>query len=51
MRVSNLYIETCYTAATDYEATGSVDGESAAEDAERLARSIVAGLPEGTAAD
>ena len=51
VRVSNLYVETCYTAATDYEATGSVDGESAAEDAERLARSIVAGLPEGTAAD
>jgi hypothetical protein len=46
VRVSNLYVESCYTAATDYDAIGSVDGEMAAEDAERLARAVVDQLPE-----
>ena len=45
-RVSNLYVESCYTAATDYDAVGSVDGDVAAEEAERLAEAVVGELPE-----
>ncbi|MFE1165913.1 hypothetical protein [Nocardiopsis sp. NPDC058789] len=45
VRVSNLYVESCYTAATDYDAVGSVDGAVAAEDAEVLARAVVERLP------
>lgn len=45
-RVSNLYVESCYTAATDYDAVGSVDGDVAAEEAERLAEAVVDELPE-----
>jgi hypothetical protein len=45
VRVSNLYAESCYTAATDYDAIGSVEGGVAAEEAERLARSVVEELP------
>lgn len=45
VRVSNLYMESCYTAATDYDATASVDGDVAAEDAESLARAVVEQLP------
>lgn len=45
VRVSNLYVESCYTAATDYDATGSVDGDAAAGDAETLARAVVEQLP------
>ncbi|MGW5878655.1 hypothetical protein ACWFMI_19100 [Nocardiopsis terrae] len=46
VRVSNLYLESCYTAATDYDAVDSVDGDLAAEEAERLARAVVDQLPE-----
>ncbi|MBQ1080472.1 MULTISPECIES: hypothetical protein [unclassified Nocardiopsis] len=45
VRVSNLYVESCYTAATDYDAIGSMDGEAAAEEAELLARAVVDELP------
>nr|WP_026119604.1 hypothetical protein [Nocardiopsis ganjiahuensis] len=45
VRVSNLYAESCYTAATDYDAVRSVDGDLAADEAERLARSVVEQLP------
>ena len=45
-RVSNLYVESCYTAATDYDAVGSVEGADAAEDAELLARAVVEQLPD-----
>lgn len=51
VRVSNLYLESCYTASTDYDAVGSVDGEAAATESERLVRSIVAELPESIEAD
>ncbi|WP_067603419.1 hypothetical protein [Nocardiopsis listeri] len=51
VRVSNLYLESCYTASTDYDAVGSVDGEAAAAESERLVRSIVAELPEEIEAD
>ncbi|WP_017545260.1 hypothetical protein [Nocardiopsis prasina] len=45
VRVSNLYVESCYTAATDYDAIGSMDGVAAAEEAEILARAVVDELP------
>ncbi len=51
VRVSNLYAESCYTAATDYDATSSVDGDVAAEEAERLARAVVEQLPVSTPTD
>lgn len=46
VRVSNLYLESCYTAATDYDALNSIEGVEAVAEAERLARAIVAELPE-----
>lgn len=51
VRVSNLYLESCYTAATDYDAIGSVEGEDAAAEAEQLVRSVVAELPESIEAE
>lgn len=45
VRVSNLYVESCYTAAIDYDAIDSVEGDLAAEDAERLAQAVVDQLP------
>lgn len=50
-RVSNLYLESCYTAATDYRSLGSIEGAQAAAEAERLLRSVVAELPESIEAD
>lgn len=40
-RVSNLYLETCYGAAADYEAQREADDEQNLEGAEALARSVV----------
>lgn len=45
VRVSNLYVESCYTAATDYDALSSIEGAEAEAEAERLARAVVAELP------
>ncbi|MEU3017512.1 MULTISPECIES: hypothetical protein [unclassified Nocardiopsis] len=45
VRVSNLYLESCYTAATDYDALDSLDGATAQERAQLLARSVVDQLP------
>jgi len=45
-RISNLYVESCYTAATDYDAVGSVEGDAAVEDAEALVRAVIDELPE-----
>lgn len=50
-RVSNLYVESCYTAATDYDALGSIEGAEAAAEAERLVSSVVAQLPESIEAE
>ncbi|MBR8740311.1 hypothetical protein [Nocardiopsis sp. MG754419] len=50
-RVSNLYLESCYTAATDYDALESIDGEAAAADAERLIRAVLTDLPDSIEAD
>lgn len=46
VRVSNLYVETCHSAAADYDATRSIDGEQAVAGAVRLAEDVVAGLPD-----
>jgi hypothetical protein len=46
VRVSNLYVETCHSAAADYDATRSVDEEQLVEGAERLAEAVVAELPD-----
>ncbi|WP_053617762.1 hypothetical protein [Nocardiopsis sp. NRRL B-16309] len=46
VRVSNLYVETCYSSAADYEANLSIDGEQAVEGAVGLAEDVVAALPD-----
>ncbi|WP_304451304.1 hypothetical protein [Nocardiopsis sp. YSL2] len=46
VRVSNLYLETCHSAAADYGATRSIDEEQAVAGAVRLAEDVVADLPD-----
>ncbi|MFE3460563.1 hypothetical protein ACFXKD_23710 [Nocardiopsis aegyptia] len=46
VRVSNLYLETCHSAAADYDATRSIDAEQAVAGAVRLAEDAVAELPD-----
>ncbi|WP_121180112.1 hypothetical protein [Nocardiopsis sp. Huas11] len=46
VRVSNLYVETCHSAAADYDATRSIEPEQAVEGAVRLAEDVVAALPD-----
>ncbi|ASU83099.1 hypothetical protein CDO52_10180 [Nocardiopsis gilva YIM 90087] len=44
VRVSNVYAETCYTAATDFNAEESIPGDDALAGAEELARDVVQGI-------
>ncbi|GAA2004594.1 hypothetical protein GCM10009799_34810 [Nocardiopsis rhodophaea] len=44
VRVSNVYAETCYTAATDFNVGESIDEAEAVAGAEELARDVVQGI-------
>ncbi|MFJ9556706.1 hypothetical protein ACIRPH_23085 [Nocardiopsis sp. NPDC101807] len=45
-RVSNLYLESCYSVASRYDATEPADEERIVADAEELALAVVGALPE-----
>lgn len=45
-RVSNLYVESCYTVAAGYDASESADEERIVADTEALALAVVEALPE-----
>lgn len=47
VRISNLYTETCYTAAADFNADESISEEEALAGAEELAREVVQAILDG----